>query len=83
MVRTQIQLTEEQVQRLKAAAARKRVSVSELIRQGVEEVLKKEAAPSREELKNIKAAGRFRSSRHDVSRRHDFYLEQSYSQDGQ
>ena len=35
MVRTQIQLTKEQAQRLKAAARRSRLSVSELIRRGV------------------------------------------------
>ncbi|MDO8691529.1 MAG: CopG family transcriptional regulator [Dehalococcoidia bacterium] len=39
MVRTQIQLTEDQVQALKEVAAERKVSMSELIRQGVERVL--------------------------------------------
>jgi len=82
MVRTQIQLTEEQSRRLKAAAGRRKVSVAELIRQGVEAVLERETAPSREELlrRAMDAAGSLRSSRHDVSRRHDDYLAESYSQ---
>ena len=82
MVRTQIQLTEEQSERLKAAAGRRKVSVAELIRQGVEAVLERETAPSRGELfrRAIDAAGSFRSSRHDVSRRHDDYLAKSHSE---
>jgi len=82
MVRTQIQLTEEQSRRLKARAGRRKVSVSELIRQSVEVFLEGETAPSREELvrRAIDAAGSFHSTRHDVSRRHDDYLAESYAQ---
>ena len=80
MIRTQIQLTEEQSRRLKAAAARKGISVAELIRQGIDASLEKEASPSRDELaaRALNAAGRFGSSRHDVARRHDHYLGESF-----
>ncbi len=82
MVRTQIQLTEDQSRRLKATAARKRTSVAELIRQGVETVLEREMEPSSEEVvrRAIRAAGSFRSSRHDVALHHDDYLDQAYSE---
>ena len=82
MVRTQIQLTEDQSRLLEAAAARKRTSDAELIRQGVEAVLDREMEPSPEEVvrRAIRAAGSFRSSRHDVSLHHNDYLDQSYSE---
>ena len=82
MVRTQIQLTEEQSRRLKAAALRRKTSVAALIRQGVETLLEGEMEPSSEEIvrRAIRAAGAFRSSKHDVARRHDDYLEEAYLQ---
>ena len=40
MIRTQIQLTEEQAQRLKTLAAEQGKSVAELIRQSVDETIK-------------------------------------------
>jgi hypothetical protein len=80
MVRTQIQLTEEQSRRLKASAARQKISVAELIRRGVDLALGQESALSGEELvrRAIRAAGRFHSARSDVSRRHDDYLDEAY-----
>jgi hypothetical protein len=76
MVRTQVQLTEDQSRRLKAASARRGVSVAELIRKGVDEILTRESDPSPSELyeRALNAAGKFRSGRHDISVRHDEYL---------
>jgi hypothetical protein len=81
MVRTQIQLTEEQSRRLKAAAARQGISVAELVRRGVDAALAQELAPPIEELcrRAIQAAGRFRSSRRDVCRKHDAYLGEPFA----
>lgn len=76
MIRTQIQLTEEQSRRLKAASARRGVSVAELIRKGVDAILAREHDRSPDELheRALRAAGKFRSGRHDISARHDDYL---------
>jgi hypothetical protein len=81
MVRTQIQLTEEQSRRLKAAAAPQGISVAELVRRGVDAALAQEWAPPIEELcrRAIQAAGRFRASRRDVSRKHDAYLGEAFA----
>ncbi len=81
MIRTQIQLTEEQARKLKATAARRGTSVSELIRQGIDSVLAQETSPQPEELRAraIAVAGRFHSSLNDVARRHDDYLGEAFS----
>ncbi len=81
MVRTQIQLTEDQVARLKAVAARRGVSMAELIRQGVEAVLSQSGERSPEETyqRAAQAAGKLRSGQHDIARRHDDYLAEEYS----
>ena len=76
MVRTQIQLEEEQARRLKLASNRMGVSVSELIRQGVDLVLARggDATPTELAQRAAGVAGRFRSTLEDVSARHDDYL---------
>ena len=59
MVRTQIQLTEEQVNSLKRLANKLHVSLAELVRQGVDTVLRSSRETSGEERKRraISAAG--------------------------
>ena len=80
MVRTQIQLTEAQAKALRDAAARQGRSMAELVRDGVEALLRSEAGPSREELKRraIEALGRFRSGKSDISSEHDRYLAEAF-----
>jgi hypothetical protein len=76
MIRTQIQLTEQQAELLKAAAARRGVSMAELVRQSIDHLLERTGVPSPKELrrKAAAAAGRFRSAQGDVSTRHDDHL---------
>ena len=76
MVRTQIQLTESQAQSLRKLAHRHQLSMAELIRRGVDQVLASgvSADVDQKKRKAIAAAGRFRSGRRDVSVRHDHYL---------
>ena len=82
MVRTQIQLTEEQSQALKQLASERRVSVAELIRQATENLLRESLTRDRAELKRraLAAAGRFRSGEKDLSTRHDDYLARIYGE---
>jgi len=76
MLRTQIRLTEEQSLTLKSLAAERRISVAEVIRQAVEDLLRQNPTSSRAEMKRraLAAAGRFRSGEKDLSKRHDEYL---------
>ena len=76
MVRTQIHLTESQAQSLRKLAHRYQLSVAELIRRGVDQVLASglSAGVDQKKRKAMVAAGRFRSGHRDVSVRHDQYL---------
>jgi Arc/MetJ-type ribon-helix-helix transcriptional regulator len=76
MVRTQIQLTEDQAARMKSVAAKKGVSMAELIRQAIEMLLAKGGEKSDGELRRraLEVAGRFHSGRQNVAMDHDEYL---------
>jgi hypothetical protein len=80
MIRTQIQLTDEQATALKRLAAKRHESVAELIRQGVEILLRSISGVSSEERRRraITVAGRFHSGRPDLSTKHDKYLAEVY-----
>lgn len=79
MIRTQIQLTEEQARALKALAAEQGVSVAELIRRSVDR-LTASAGPGQEARRRraLAVAGRFRSGCADLSAGHDEYLVEAY-----
>ena len=76
MVRTQIQLTEDQIQSLRKLAHRDQLSVAELVRRGVDQVLAAglSSEVGQRKCKAVAAAGRFRSGKRDISIRHDHYL---------
>jgi hypothetical protein len=72
MVRTQIQLSHEQLDSLRRRASRENVSVAELVRRAIDSFTLSEAPGDRElRERAIRAAGRFASGVHDTSRRHD------------
>ena len=81
MIRTQIQLTEEQANALKRLSLSRHLSIAELIRQAVDHILKSSTAIDREERKKraITAAGRFSSGKRDIAREHDKYLAEAFS----
>ena len=73
MVRTQIQLDEEQHRALKEAAAARGVSVAALVRQGIELVLGEDERKAR--IRRAMAiAGKGHSGLSDVAQEHDKYL---------
>ena len=80
MVRTQIQLTEEQSKALRKLSAQRDISMAELIRQGIDFYLRSCRTISQEERRQraIKAAGQFRSGQADLSEKHDTYLAEVY-----
>ena len=80
MIRTQIQLTEEQAARLKTVAARRGISMAEVIRQAVDSAVSRsdDNYPDARYERARRIAGKFRSGTSDISSRHDDYLAESY-----
>ena len=80
MVRTQIQLTEEQSEKLKVAAARRGISMAALIRQGIDAMLSQQNEPSMGDLyeRAGRAAGAHHSGVADTASRHDDYLNEEF-----
>ena len=84
MIRTQVQLTEKQMNALKALAHKRKVSVAELIRQGVEHIIATPQEISLEEQRKraINLAGKFgceEDKEDNVSENHDDYLVDIYA----
>jgi post-segregation antitoxin (ccd killing protein) len=78
VIRTQIQLTGEQLEALQRLAAERGVSVAALAREGIEAVLRTAEGEDRW-ARALAVVGRFRSDRGDVSERHDEYLVDAFS----
>jgi hypothetical protein len=78
MVRTQVQLTEDQARLVKAAAAARGVSMAEVLRQLVDEHLTKGPGGDRRQ-RAMQAVGRHRSGRRNVSRDHDRELADAFA----
>lgn len=80
MVRTQIQLAEEQVSILKQLALLQHTSMAELIRRAVDMLTSSPETGNIQTCRQraLAAAGRFRSGRDDLSARHDDYLAEAY-----
>lgn len=80
MIRTQIQLTEEQLERLRRLAAERGISLAELVRQSVDVFVRTQnlVDPEDQRRRALQAAGRFRSGRRDLAGQHDRYLTEAY-----
>ena len=80
MVRTQIQMTEDQVEKLKKIAASEHRSMADLIRQAVDSFVAGRAGVDIEERRDraIAVAGSFHSEAGDLSKAHDKYLAEAY-----
>ena len=75
--RTQVQLTDEQLRRVKAVAAARGVSMAEVIREAVD-ALTSEGREARH-VRAMRAVGRFRSGHSDVAEHHDDHLTDAFS----
>lgn len=82
MVRTQIQLTEEQARSLKTMAAKKGVSVAALIRSGIDLALASGVLTDDAEIRRraLSVVGCVHSGTGDLSARHDDYLAEIYAE---
>ena len=80
MIRTQIQLTEEQSEELKQLAAQEGKSVAELIRLAVDQLIRSRRPVDRQELRRraIAVAGRFHSGDEVLSAEHDRYAAKAF-----
>lgn len=80
MIRTQVQLTEEQARALRNLASARQVPVAELIRQSVDTLIRSLGEIGDEERRRraIAAAGRFHSGVSDISTKHDDYLAEAF-----
>jgi predicted DNA-binding protein len=71
MVRTQISLTEEQHRFLKILSKESGRSLSELIRQAIEQMRKLESSQRKQAASIL---GQFKADKDDISSKHDEYL---------
>ena len=80
MIRTQIQLTDEQSALARQLAAEHNISLAELIRQGLDLFLRSQVtvAPGERVRRAMAAAGRFHSGAGDVASNHDRYLADAF-----
>ena len=76
MIRTQIQLSEEQYRALKEAARCEDVSLAAIVRRCVDRWLAEQQEGARRERADraLAVVGRFASGSDDVAERHDAYL---------
>ncbi|MCB0157086.1 MAG: ribbon-helix-helix protein, CopG family [Caldilineaceae bacterium] len=82
MVRTQIQLTEEQTVQLRLLAAHEGLSVAEIIRRSVDLYLRSRPFVDLDERKRnaLSIAGKYSSGLTDISENHDMYLAETHAE---
>lgn len=77
MIRTQISLTEEQMQALRREASRRHTSIAAIVRKAVDVELGEEERQER--LRAIMSVvGKYRSGHSDIGLKHDLYLDPDY-----
>ena len=80
MIRTQVQLTESQMEALRQLSSSSGQSIADLVRQGVDRLLASRSGVSRQERieRAMRVAGKFKSGKSDVSTHHDEYLADAF-----
>ena len=80
MIRTQIQLTEEQYKLLKSISARENISVAEVVRESIAYYTAGKCLVDQGDKydRALKVAGKFRSGKKDISKNHYKYLNIDY-----
>jgi hypothetical protein len=80
MIRTQIQMTDEQAKALKELSAREGKSIAELIRIGVDALLQSQGVLNEQQRiqRALSVVGKFRTGDADLAQEHDRYLGEAY-----
>lgn len=80
MVRTQVQLTQAQVRKIKKAAMDQGTAAAEIIRRAVENMVQSSPKMTLQERfrRAMEIVGKFRSGKKNISRNHDKYLAEAY-----
>jgi len=82
MVRTQIQLTEQQAEEVKRIARARHVSSAEIIREALDNLIRSGAGATvvaeDRRRRALNAVGKFSSGKRDISRKHDKYLSEAF-----
>ena len=80
MISTQIQLTEDQSYTLKMMSQEKNISISELVRQSINQFIRtvNKTAPEDKHARILAVAGKYESDTTDLSSNHDAYLTETY-----
>ena len=82
MVRTQVQLTEQQAEELKRIARTRRVSAAEVIREALDNLIRSDAGVGADvenrRRRALSAVGKFSSGKRDISKKHDKYLSEAF-----
>jgi hypothetical protein len=74
MHRTQVQLTDKQIEAVKGLAAKREVSMAEIIRMSVDSFIQKENILPQQKKRALSVVGKFRSGLNDLAQNHDKYL---------
>jgi hypothetical protein len=76
VVRTQVQLTQEQAAQLRRLSAQQQRSMADLIREALDDLLMRQDTSARQDRmrRATRAFGRFRSGSANLSRRHDAHF---------
>ena len=74
MHRTQVQLTDKQIEAVKGLAAKREVSMAEIIRMSVDSFIQKENILPQQKKRALSVVGKFRSGLNDLAKNHDKYL---------
>ncbi len=80
LVRTIIQLDEEQHRELLRIARERKTSMAALIREGVDKVLQNSVTLGEKKRRALEAVGRHRSGIPDLASKHDEYLAEGYGE---
>ena len=79
MVRTQIQLTEEQAEKLREIAMKNRKSIASLIRSAIDQFLQSNKIDRFSLYEQARSViGKYQSDKDDIAVEHDKYLNEDY-----